>query len=314
MADAYLAAGHRVRIIDSEVAAVVPASLYEANPGAEVIRASVEDYLEGGGTFAGAERVIHAAAHVGPAGILRHAGRLGHSIVAATSGVIERCVIDQVPLVAVSSAEVYGRSGHLAESDPITVPTSYNARIEYAIAKTLTEAMVLNSAGRGLRGLVIRPFNVAGPRQSRAGGFVMPTMVQQALAGRPLTVFLPGSQERCFTAVTDLTGFLLDFSDKAIAAGLDIVNVGNPDNGTTMSDLAARIRHLVNPDAPIVTVSGQSVHGEQYAEAASFRKLPVIDRARSVGWSPSVDLDTMIGQTADYYRTSPDVRGRDAPL
>ncbi len=114
--------------------------------------------------------------------------------------------------------------------------------------------------------------------------------------------------------MTDLTGFLLDFSDKAIAAGLDIVNVGNPDNGTTMSDLAARIRHLVNPDAPIVTVSGQSVHGEQYAEAASFRKLPVIDRARSVGWSPSVDLDTMIGQTADYYRTSPDVRGRDAPL
>ena len=33
-----------------------------------VLRVSVEDYLGGGGTFAGTDRVIHAAAHVGPAG------------------------------------------------------------------------------------------------------------------------------------------------------------------------------------------------------------------------------------------------------
>ena len=51
------------------------------------------------------------------------------------------------------SAEVYGRSGMLAESDDIIVPTHYNARLEYAIAKTLTEAATINSRHRGLRGL-----------------------------------------------------------------------------------------------------------------------------------------------------------------
>ena len=45
--------------------------------------------------------------------------------------------------------------------------------------------MCINSKHSGLRSATIRPFNVAGPRQSRYGGFVMPTFVQQALeAGR----------------------------------------------------------------------------------------------------------------------------------
>ena len=107
----------------------------------------------------------------------------------------------------------------LAEGDDIIVPTHYNARLEYAIAKTLTEAATINSRHRGLRGFVIRPFNVAGPRQSRAGGFVMPTFVQQALAGRPLTVFAGGGQERAFLSATDLARFITDHADAAFESG-----------------------------------------------------------------------------------------------
>ena len=196
--DALLAAGRDVTVIDSMVAAVTDGREYEAYPRCVVHRVSIADYFAGGGDFEGVDLVVHAASHVGPAGILRHQGTLGVDIVTTTQQVVNACVDSGAALAHFSSAEVYGRSGMLAEADDLIVPTHYNVRLEYAIAKTLTEAITINSRHRGLRGLVIRPFNVAGPRQSRAGGFVMPTFVQQAIAGRPLTVFASGDQERAF--------------------------------------------------------------------------------------------------------------------
>ncbi|MGP3965235.1 hypothetical protein ACTWPT_55740 [Nonomuraea sp. 3N208] len=72
--------------------------------------------------------MIHAASHVGPAGILPRAGTLGYDIVASSSAVVEACLAADVPLCVFSSAEVYGRSGVLDERDPLRVPTAYNAR------------------------------------------------------------------------------------------------------------------------------------------------------------------------------------------
>lgn len=314
LVDAYLAAGHRVRIIDSNIGAVIDGENYDANPNCTVIRRPVEDYLTTGGSFDGADRVIHTASHVGPASILERAGRLGHDIVGSTAPVIEACLAAGAPLALFSSAEVYGRSGLLDEKDAITVPTSYNTRIEYAIAKTLTEAMVANSRQRGLRGIVVRPFNVAGARQSRAGGFVMPTFVQQALAGRPITVFAGGDQVRAFVAASDLTRFLLDHMDAALESDEIIINVGNPDNAVTVLELAERVRTLLASDSPIVMTDGRTVHGPHYAEAESIRKVPVLRTASSLGWHPTVDLDELILMTADYYRTRADSRGANAPL
>jgi nucleoside-diphosphate-sugar epimerase len=312
--DAYLTAGHRVRIIDSAVGAVTDGRDYEEHPRCRVIRSSVEDYLASGETFAGADRVIHAAAHVGPAGILRYVGRLGADIVKSTSAVIEECVAHDLRLCVFSSAEVYGRSGLLGENDDIRVPTAYNARIEYAVAKTLTEAMTVNSAHRGLRAIVIRPFNVAGPRQSRAGGFVLPTFVQQALASRPMTVFAGGGQVRAFLSATDLSRFLITYFDAAIASDHRIYNLGNPANRTTILELAGRVKTLLDSSSEIVHVDATKVHGPLYFEAESFEKVPVLSAAPELGWEPQVSLDQLILETAAFYRERQDVRAGNAPL
>ena len=312
--DAYLRAGHRVRIIDSAVGAVTDGREYEQHPRCRVIRASVEDYLAAGETFAGADRVIHAAAHVGPAGILRYVGRLGADIVKSTSSVIEECVAHDLRLCVFSSAEVYGRSGLLGETDDIRVPTTYNARIEYAVAKTLTEAMTVNSAHRGLHAIVIRPFNVAGPRQSRAGGFVLPTFVQQALAGRPITVFAGGGQVRAFLSAADLSRFLIEYFDAAIASDNRIYNLGNPANRTTILELARRVKILLGSTSDIVQADATKIHGPLYFEAESIEKVPKLCAAPELGWEPRVTLDQLILETAAYYRERQDVRAGDAPL
>ncbi|MFI7706144.1 NAD-dependent epimerase/dehydratase family protein [Nonomuraea sp. NPDC049480] len=314
LVDAYLEAGHRVTIIDSNAGAVIDGEDYDADPRCTVVRQRVEDYLAAGGDFAGADRVIHAASYVGPASILSRAGRLGHDIIGSTAPVIDACIGAGAPLCLFSSAEVYGRSGVLDEKDDIVVPTQYNTRIEYAIAKTLAEAMVSNSRRRGLRGVVIRPFNVAGARQSRAGGFVMPTFVQQALAEKPITVFAGGEQVRAFIAASDLTGFLIDYMDAALDSDDIVINVGNPANAITIMELAHRVKDLLGSASPIVSVDGRSVHGPYYAEAESFHKIPALRAATGLGWQPRIALDELILSTAAYYRAREDRRAVNAPL
>ncbi len=300
--DAYLAAGRRVVIIDSLVSSVISTEPYDNDPSCTVLRMSVEDYFSSGGTVAGAERVVHAASLVGPAGILRFAGQLGHDIVRSCQMVIDQCIEHDVPMVDFSSAEVYGRSGELAEEDTIEVPVDYSVRIEYAIAKTLTEAMVANSRHRGLRGIVIRPFNVTGPRQSERGGFVMPTFVQQALAGEDLTVFATGEQLRAFLSVTDLTRFITDHMDDALETGDLVYNIGNPHNKISVRGLADRIKETTGSSSAVIYADAKKIHGDLYEEAESFEKTPVLGAALKVGWKPEVGLDALIQETIDYYR------------
>jgi nucleoside-diphosphate-sugar epimerase len=306
--DALLAAGRQVTVIDSMVAAVTDGREYEVFPDCQVHRVSIAEYLAQGGSFKDQDLVVHAASHVGPAGILKFQGSLGADIVAVTQEVIEECVEHDVALISFSSAEVYGRSGMLAESDDIIVPTHYNARLEYAIAKTLTEAATINSRHRGLRGFVIRPFNVVGPRQSRAGGFVMPTFVQQAIAGRPLTVFAGGGQERAFLSATDLARFITDHGDAAFESGRPIFNIGNPLNTITVWNLAERIVERLDSTSSIEHADARLIHGPLYEEAESIQKLPVLDAAKAVGWTPTITLDELIDETALYYRVRDDAR------
>jgi nucleoside-diphosphate-sugar epimerase len=306
--DGLLAAGKDVEIIDSMVTAVTDGAEYESHPRCRVRRQSIEDFLQHGGSFQGADWVVHAASCVGPAEILSHQGRLGAEIVNVTQLVIEASLAADAALISFSSAEVYGRSGLLSERDPINVPTAYNARIEYAIAKTLTEAAVINSRHRGLRGFVIRPFNVAGARQSRAGGFVMPTFVQQALAGDPLTVFAGGHQVRAFLSPTDLARFVTDHAEAALASGRPIFNLGHPDNSIPIWDLAERVVRRLGSTSKVVHVDATEIYGPYYFEAESIEKLPVLDAAPSVGWNPQITLDELIDETAAHYRTHVDAR------
>jgi len=263
---------------------------------------SVEDYFLNGGTVKGAERVIHAASLVGPAGILKFAGRLGADIVRACQMVVEQCIEHDVPICDFSSAEVYGRSGQLAEPDTIQVPVEYTVRIEYAIAKTLTEAIVANSRHRGLRGIVIRPFNVTGPRQSEMGGFVVPTFVQQALVGDDITVFATGEQLRAFLSVSDLTRFIVEHMDSALESGQMLYNIGNPDNNISVRGLADMVKEMTDSPSEVVYANAKEIHGELYEEAESFEKTPVLSNAPAVGWKPQVGLTELIQETIDYYR------------
>ncbi|MFH1807427.1 MAG: NAD(P)-dependent oxidoreductase [Pseudomonadota bacterium] len=313
LAEHFLENGDRVTIVDSLVSNVVEPAFFDVKyPEVHIVQSSVADHFATTPDLTGYDLFIHAASLVGPASLIDDAGSIGSDIVLSTACIIEQCRKADIPLLHFSSAEVYGRSGVLDEAHEIRVPPYYNARIEYALAKLTSEAMISNSQHRGLRAIVIRPFNVAGPRQSRAGGFVLPTFVQQALGGRPLTVFGSGQQTRAFLGIDDLVQFVAQRIDNWPAEPFTIYNVGNPDNATTIQALAERVIRLLGSRSTLVQVDPKSVYGPLYFEAESFEKVPAIGKARALGWEPRQTLDDTIRQCAAYYRDHRDPRGRDA--
>jgi nucleoside-diphosphate-sugar epimerase len=315
MTEAFVRKGDRVTIVDSCVSSVVEADDLKVPEGTiEFAAESVEDYLLKRESLDDFDMVVHCASYVGPASILQYAGLLGPAIVNTTSRVIEKCIEADIPLVNFSSAEIYGKSGILQEDGDIRVPPYFNPRIEYALGKLTAESMCINSKDRGLRSATIRPFNVAGPRQSRFGGFVMPTFVQQALQGRPLTVFASGRQKRAFLSVTDLCRFVTDHLDDAAFADPKVYNVGNPANTTEVYALAERIKSMTGSESDIIYADATKIYGPQYEEAESFEKLPEIRNAAALGWAPLVTLDELIEETIAYYESHADMRGMNARL
>ena len=314
VAEAYLGRGARVTIVDSCVSNVVePGDIAAAYPGVCIERSSAAAYLERSAAFDDVDLVVHAASVVGPAGILPHAARIGPSIVEATSRAIEACLERHIPLAYFSSAEVYGKSGVLSEDADIRVPPRWNARLEYALGKLTSEAMIANARMHGLRAAVVRPFNVVGPRQSSAGGFVMPTFVQQALTHRAVTVFETGRQQRAFTAVSDVARFIVDHVDDALDCPQPVFNVGNPANLTTIVELARRVIDLLQSRSHIVFTQGKRVYGPLYCEAESFVKAPNIDAATRLGWAPRKSLDEIIIEIATCFGAYDTIRAERPP-
>ncbi|MEJ7785072.1 MAG: NAD-dependent epimerase/dehydratase family protein [Solirubrobacteraceae bacterium] len=120
---------------------------------------------------------------------------------------------------------------------------------------------------RKLPTVVARLFNTVGPRQTGRYGMVVPTFVAQALSGRPLTVFGDGTQTRCFCHVDDVVPALVALMLLGEAAYGDVFNIGSQEEISIMG-LADRVREL--------TASESEIHISPYEEAyeAGFEDMP----------------------------------------
>jgi UDP-glucose 4-epimerase len=245
-----------------------------------------------------AEVVFHLASPVGPVGVLNRAGHITPEVLEGSRAAARWAMRDQVPMIDVSTSEVYGGGdqGLCAETMPRIVEPGAWARLEYQTAKLAAEVMLLNTVDLDVR--IIRPFNVAGPRQSPAGGFVLPRMVQQALIGQPLTVYTPGTQRRALTHVLDIVdGIWLAW--RKGEANRDY-NLGNPGNTCSMMALAHEVADYVG-GADVTVVDPVGLHGEQFKEAAE--KFPDATRAMTeLGWHPTRSRRDIIADTVEWAR------------
>ena len=109
-------------------------------------------------------------------------------------------------IVIASSSEVYGKSTRvpLGEDDDRVLGPTTVSRWSYSSSKAIDEHFAYAYAARGLPAVILRFFNVYGPRIHENGyGTVVARFIHQALNGRPLTVHGDGRQTRCFAYVED---------------------------------------------------------------------------------------------------------------
>lgn len=280
-----LADGHQVMVVDDGRTAVT----------GHITGAGVHRWAMEHAPFPpDAEVVYHLAGPVGPVGVLRHAGAIVPDVVAMADTARAWAMQNGCPLVYVSTSEVYGlQQQPMTERAPRIIAAGHSARMEYAVAKLAAETMLLNTSGLDVR--VVRPFNVAGPRQRETGGFVLPRFIRQAKAGEPLTVYTPGTQRRAFTHVLDIVDGLVRVAERA-APGT-VWNLGNPANECSIWDLAEEVRAVLGSPSDIEVVDPTELWGPDFREAPD--KVPDITAARTLlGWEPARDRRQVIEDAA----------------
>lgn len=194
-----------------------------------------------------------------------------------------------------STSEIYGdplehpqKETYWGHVDPIGTRSVYDEAKRFAEALTMAYHRY-----HGLDTRIVRIFNTYGPRMDLEDGRVVPNFLQQALQGKPLTIYGDGQQTRSFCYVSDLIDgiYRLLLSDEH-----DPVNIGNP-NETSILEFAQTINRLVNNPAGVV------MHEEQRLMDDPQRRQPDISRARSIlNWEPKIALDEGLCKTIAYFR------------
>ncbi len=249
-----------------------------------------------------ADVVFHLAAAVGVKLIVERPVHTIETNVHGTEVVLRHAVKKKKLVFVASTSEVYGKSVDVPfrEDADLVLGATTRHRWAYACSKMLDEFHALAYfKERQLPVVVFRLFNTVGPRQTGQYGMVLPTFVQQALAGRPITVFGDGSQRRSFTYVGDVVRALLDLMDEPAAIG-QVLNIGNVEE-VTIRALAERVRAAAGSSSEIVTIPYDEAYESGFEDMP--RRVPDLTKIRAmVGYEPRVALDEIIQHVVADFR------------
>jgi len=206
-------------------------------------------------------------------------------------------------LLITSTSEVYGDSPKelFSEDDASVIGNSRHRRWAYAAAKLLDEfhafAYFYSAA---LPVTIARLFNTIGPRQVGHYGMVVPTFINQALRGEPITVFGDGEQRRCFTGVRDAVRCLVALIQKPETVG-QIYNVGSQEE-VSIRHLAEMIKQMASSSSPIVFRSYREAYGEDFRDMQ--RRVPDVRKLRAaIGFAPDTPMAILLEEAIADMRT-----------
>ena len=289
VADAYVAAGHEVLIVDdlssgelknlnrkagfveADIRSLKAASAVEAfKPEAlnlhaaqiDVRKSVTEPRFDADTNIGGALNLLEAA---------RRGGALGRVVYAASGG------------------SMYGDS--LVLPTPETEPPAGVS--PYGVSKFAVE-LYLNCfrAMYGLHYVALRYSNVYGPRQNLHGeAGVVAIFAERLLRGDPCTIYGDGGQSRDFVYVGDV----VDANVKALSTEF----CGGVNISTSTETDVNRVYELLAKNLGISTPAkyGPERLGEQRRSVLSNAKAKQV-----LSWAPQVDVERGMAQTIAWYR------------
>ena len=246
--------------------------------------------------------VVHLAAAVGVKLIVEAPVHTIETNVHGTEVVLKHASKKKKLVLIASTSEVYGKSVNVPfrEDADLVLGPSDKHRWAYACSKLIDEFLALAYwKERKLPIIIVRLFNTVGPRQTGQYGMVIPNFVQQALAGRPITVFGDGTQSRSFTYVGDVVRAMVALIDEPRAVG-QVFNIGNG-NEISINQLAERIKTLTGSHSDIVRIPYDEAYEAGFEDMP--RRVPDISKVRSlIGYAPTVELDEILARVIAHFR------------
>ncbi len=249
------------------------------------------------------DMIYHLAAAVGVNFIIENPLTSLISNIRGTEIILELANEKKKKVILASTSEIYGKkNGQIPfseDSDRILGPTTV-IRWNYSTSKAVDELFALAYwREKRLPCVIVRPFNVIGPRQSGHYGMVVPRFVKQALLGHPITVYGDGEQRRCWTYIDDALDGLVGLANKDSAVG-EIFNLGSHFE-TSIKDLAFRVKELTSSDSEVEFVPYDQAWPKGTYEDLMYRAPDLSKIRECVGYDPSVSLDNALKKIIKYY-------------
>jgi len=234
--------------------------------------------------------IFHLAAVVGVKKVISSPVETIERNVKGTELVLKFANLKKKKVFLTSTSEVYGKGNlpSFSESDDLTIGPTYIGRWSYACSKAIDEFLALAYWKEyKLPTIIVRLFNVIGPRQTGRYGMVVPRFIEQALSHQPITIYGTGDQTRCFLYVKDaVEGMIkLAFQDKAIG---EIFNLGNP-QVTSINNLAKLIIQLTDSRSSLHPIPYDQCYEEGFEDMQN--RVPNIQKIQScISFLPKTNL------------------------
>lgn len=293
--DALRGQGARIRVLDNMSTGFAHNLEHLASDGdVEVVNGDASDADVVANAVTDADYVFHLAAMASVPRSMREPDLCHAWCTTSTVQLLKASVANKVRrFVFASTSAAYGDSPFVSkrECDPVA-PLS-----PYAAAKIASEAYLRAfHSGFGLETVILRYFNVFGPRQDPASEYsaVIPRFVSMILSGDPPIIYGDGQQSRDFVYVGDIARANLLAATVPGIAG-EKFNIARGER-TTLLELLTNLRAILGQEI-------EPIH--EPARAGDVRdSLADINQARSkLLFDPVVTIEEGLRLSVDYYRS-----------
>jgi len=304
LAERHLATGDQIAIIDNlSTGSIKNVEHLEGNPGFSCTIGDILDIEVMRELVADCDLIYHLAAAVGVDFVIENPLQSLTTNIRGTEIVLELANEKKKKVILASTSEIYGqKNGHVPfkeDSDRILGATTV-IRWLYSTSKTVDELLALAYwREKRLPCVIVRPFNVIGPRQTGHYGMVVPRFIKQAMLGHPITVYGDGEQRRCLTYIDDALDGLIALALSDIAVG-EIFNIGSHFE-TSIKDLAHKIKEMTKSDSEIQFIPYEKAWPKGMYEDLIYR-APDLEKIHSyIDYNPRVDLDEALTRIIAHF-------------
>jgi UDP-glucose 4-epimerase len=291
IADAYLAAGHTVGVVDN----LSTGSAENLDPRIQLWQTDIRDTA-----------IDSILAEFRPDIVSHHAAQISVSVSArdprgdaeinilGALNLLEAAVRHQVQrvLFASTGGAMYGEQEALPTGESVfPEPVSPYGVAKHSVERYLHAFQHMH----GLRSVVLRYANVYGPRQNPHGeAGVVAIFCRGILDGKTLTVYGDGGQTRDYVYVGDVVRANLLATTAPLEGKVPIMNVGTGAE-TSVTDLVRLLGEAAG--SPLRVEHAPPRSGEQRRSA-----LDAALAARVLGWRPMTDVRAGLSQTLAWFR------------